>query len=416
MHSALKIQPNQVLGITLVFLVLAFPISFVGEINALFDGTLKDTFTLFTSPVLKGYKDVGFVFLVLYLIAKTVIRGSVSRIKLYWLAVATTTILPVLNQPFQTYSLFGFRWVIPMLLTALMIDFVDRALIVKVGKAVIFMYILHFATQLIELVWMPPYFGNSSLNLPRVPGLFVIAGTGALFTILSLFWAMYYSKKGILRSFVLWTAPASLLFISSGTGIVVGVFLYLLFAYEVVGSIGFAAVKASFRMLLLASVVIVPVIALVFLNDLTGRDNYVEISGGSRLNIFLDEWENFSLLSTRFGEATNTAVLATMSGMVDDHGAIIVDSMVTSAMVNLGLPLAVLFLMLPLISLASSKSELIPRLSLLFIGVAFSAVTIIVEIFPANLLCAVLLAYYSTSPRIAPNRQATSLSSSQFVN
>jgi hypothetical protein len=317
------------------------------------------------------------------------------------LLVMATVIIPIVAQPSLTFSLFGLRWMLPLILTAFIIDFVDRTLLENVGKVVLFMYFLHFLTQLTEIVWMPPFFGTTILEITRAQGLFSIANSGAMFTVFSLYFAMFYSAQGRLRSFVLLTAPLSLVFVASGTGIILGIILYIFFWFWRTGSTRSSSVSGYFRVLIFFVLCFVPVVALVFLNEITGRgDDYVEISGGGRLFALLESLSNASWLSTVFGAATNTAVLAVNSGIVDDYGAFGSDSMFQSLVINLGLPLAFLFLMLPLISIALKKSEFIPRMSFLFIVVGAYSVTQIVEIFPLNLLFSVLLAYFSSSTKL----------------
>lgn len=398
MAATLTSRPNKILAGILVFAVLTFPVSSVGELGELFQGTLADTATVYTSPLLKGFKDVVFVSLILYLAIKTAISGSVSKIKIIWLSAVATMVFPLLAQPYIPYSLFGLRWAMPFILTALMIDFVDRALIDKVGKAVLLMYTLHFVTQLVQVVWMPPFFATTLLGLTRAPGFFANAGTAALYTVLSIFWAMHHFPRRMVRSAVLLTAPLSIMLAASGTGVVVAIILYLIFAFRAVDSVGSAVIRSYLRLPVILSLIIAPIIVFAFLNEITGREGYVEMSGGNRLDLFLEALTAPIWLSTRFGSATNTAMLATLSGLADDHGAWVVDSMATSLILNLGLPLAILFSILPLVSIFSYKSELTARVSCLVIIVAFSAVTNISEIFPANLLCALLLAYYSISP------------------
>jgi hypothetical protein len=125
-----------------------------------------------------------------------------------------------------------------------------------------------------------------------------------------------------------------------------------------------------------------------FLEFLNARDeNYVEQSGGTRLEIFEDSFLNSHLFSTDFGLGTNSAVLLGKGE--------IMDSTFASLVVNLGY--WGFFSVLILLTLGYTYALINSNRSFfvfLLIFTLFGMTTIIYEVYPANLLMALLLVFF----------------------
>jgi hypothetical protein len=400
MISILRVDQDTFFYKLLVFSILVFPLTYIGELIALFQGGFEDSATVYSPLFLKGLKDLIFIFLVFYLVIKTMKRGFFPKIKIFWIYMVFLVILPIFLQQSYIFVLFGIRWMLPIILTAFMIGFINRSFLEKMTNFILLMYFLHFITQLLQIIWMPPFFGFTLFNITRSQGLFSNTNTGAMFTIFSLYLAIFFSSSSRLRFFALLSAPLSLIFIASGTGIVLGVILYISFILWSLDSYRPRMNIIYFRLFLYIILCIAPLFTFLFLNDITGRgDDYIEISGGSRVVAFSETLSEASLLSERFGSATNTAVLASKSGIINEDGAFGSDSMYQSAIVNFGVPLGILFLLLPAVSILSKKSELIPRIIFFIILYSTYSVTQIVETYPLNLILSVLLSYFSLGRR-----------------
>lgn len=235
------------------------------------------------------------------------------------------------------------------------------------------------------------WYGTSAFGLNlRNPGLFLIPNTGAFFSIVSLYTSLFisdFTKKK--KFFIILISTISVFLTLSGTGLIV--FLCVLFFYF--------ATKEMMKWYLL----IVPfgiIFIYFFVIFLSSRDaNYIEQSGGTRLSIFMENFMKSDVVSTNFGFGTNTAV---MLGKGE-----IMDSTFASLIVNLGYFgfFAVVFLFFLLISYS-----IIFRNKSLFVFFVvftlFSFTTIISEVYPVNLIMAVLVVYFM---RIDPKKEKLSL-------
>jgi len=125
-----------------------------------------------------------------------------------------------------------------------------------------------------------------------------------------------------------------------------------------------------------------------FLEFLSARDeNYVEQSGGTRLEIFEESFLESHLFSTDFGLGTNSAVLLGKGE--------IMDSTYASLVVNLGY--WGFFSVLILITLGYAYALIKSNRSFfvfLVLFTLFGMTTIIYEVYPANLLMALLLVFF----------------------
>ena len=137
---------------------------------------------------------------------------------------------------------------------------------------------------------------------------------------------------------------------------------------------------------------------LLFVSFLQTRDaNYVEVSGGTRLSIFTKSLVESNLFSSDFGLGTNSAVLLGKGEIMDSTFASLV---VNLGYIGLFLILGLIFLFLLYSVVAGYKSLFV----FISIYTLFAFTTIIFEVYPVNLLMAVLLVYFMKTgidPRIS---------------
>ena len=136
----------------------------------------------------------------------------------------------------------------------------------------------------------------------------------------------------------------------------------------------------------------------VILETTTGRgSNYVEISGGTRWEIFVDALNRASLLSSEFGVGTNSGILL-IANQDEFNNSMIVDSMYAAIVVNTGLLGTFIFLIFILgwITFVFRYKQ-VDAICFTLIYLVFSSTINMTESFPINLLYAVVTAYYASS-------------------
>jgi hypothetical protein len=118
-------------------------------------------------------------------------------------------------------SLISFRWFIPLILFPLFYLLVDTRTQEKAASALVFIFILAFIMQIVQLFSSQYYFGMSALGLAaRSPGIFVIPSTMASFTMLVLYYVFFYYKKSswLVNGLLYGLCPLSLSLTGSGSG------------------------------------------------------------------------------------------------------------------------------------------------------------------------------------------------------
>ena len=269
----------------------------------------------------------------------------------------------------------GVRWAIPFLLFLLMGDWAPR---IEPRKAVFWLLsgtVLCLAAQVYQLFNMPPVFGEVLPGIPaRTPGIFIAPNSTAFFACASAAAVRAYAPQE--RSWG-WAAVLLALVVSllaqSGTGIVAAAILVLQMgsarrpaAFWVLATLGGAAIFLS-------------------LDRITQRDDYVALSGGGRVEVFLDIVRRSFVSIGSFGVFTNAANLQVATA----QEKVASDSLVASWLGNLGLmavPAAILtFLFVKERMRPMDWSRAGPCL---IVFALFAMTTIVFEAFPMNLYLA----------------------------
>lgn len=367
-------------GLIILGLIIV-PFISIGELMALFTGDLGSQTSNLTG-VFKFSKDLIFILLILIGMVDYLIHDQVNRKALLYLFLVMLLVIPAFVLSMGSDLLYlaaGIRWVIPAVLPIFIFNAVDPGLLQKVSRLVFWLLLLHLILQLFQLVFAGAWFGTSAFGLNlRNPGFFLIPNTGAFFTVTCLYFGLFVSDFTTRKkNFLILISALSVFLTLSGTGLVV--FLLLLFFYV-----------ARLRMVkwLVVLLPISIVFFFLFLEFLNARDeNYVEQSGGTRLEIFEESFLESHLFSTDFGLGTNSAVLLGKGE--------IMDSTYASLVVNLGY--WGFFSVLILITLGYAYALIKSNRSFfvfLVLFTLFGMTTIIYEVYPANLLMALLLVFF----------------------
>lgn len=365
----------------ILFGLVLVPFISIGELLALFTGNLISQ----TSNLTGGFKfskDAIFILLILIGGVDLMVKDKLSIKALIYFSILLLLIVPSLLLSLGSeiiYLAAGIRWIIPVILPVFLFFAVDEKLVIKISKYVFFLLLVHLIMQILQLLFAGSWFGTSAFGFNlRNPGLFLIPNTGAFFTIICLYIILFISGfSGRKKTLVISISTLSIFLTLSGTGLIV--LLFVLFLY-------YARINKLKWFVFLIPVALLFMI--LFVSFLQTRDaNYVEVSGGTRLSIFINSLVESNLFSSDFGLGTNSAVLLGKGE--------IMDSTFASLVVNLGylgffLTLGGIFLFL-LYSVINGNKPLFVFIS---IYALFAFTTIIFEVYPANLLMAVLLVFF----------------------
>ena len=272
-------------------------------------------------------------------------------------------------------GLIGLRWIFPFMLFLLMGDWSEVLDTAAAVPWILLGLVSSLAVQVFQLFYMPPVFGEIFPGVPaRTPGFFVAPNSTAFFVCASAACVMVFAPSKLkLKMLAVGLALMVSLLAQSGTGMVTAVLLGL---WLMCGRHRYV-----FWMLTLCTFAL----ALPNLDFLTMREDYVELSGGGRLDVFLDIARESAFSIARFGLYTNTANL--MSANPENQLA--PDSLLASWVGNFGLfaalgaVLCALFIRYRMRSV--DWSQAMP--CVLVFGI-FSMTTIVFEAFPMNLYLA----------------------------
>lgn len=372
----------------LLILLALTPLFSLFEVIALFEGTIKSQAEALTPPFIKVLRDIGWILAILLGTVRILLQKRFSPYLLLCMGLVALSIYAaatsLLLSPYLAAS--GIRWVIPTILVFFLIDQIDEQFIRRAYVVMRVLLILQLAVQFGQFFFASDWYGKNALGFAaRSPGFFLIPSTGAFFTILCFFLSQFYATSRTQKVIVGILCFVSTLLTASGTGYMVFAAVLLLIF------VGQRYVRVALPVILVFGALSFP-----FLMQMTGRgDNYAQISFGSRVDTFIDSVEHGTVLPGYFGLGTNTGVL--LGSSLDlPLQARILDSTFTSILVNLGFLGFGIFLMLLILWIGCvmylNKLELY---AFTVIFVCFGAVTIVPECFPANLLFAALMAYYS---------------------
>ena len=348
----------------------------IGEISALISGTLKDQSELYTPIYIKATKDIIMCFLIFLLAVRYLSKNiSISYIilVLFFLLIIYINIMSSILYGNDGFIIYGLRWIYPLLIFILGIKvFQINWLSKSFEKAFILVFLFHFSLQIYQFFSGITWFGLLGNYSSRNPGIFLLPNTGAFFSNIVLYWFMYHSQlTSFVKNFMVFLAVISIVLTSSGTGISVLAFLVILY------------LSSRKAVALLPIFILILPFMLKFVSTTRG-DDYVEVSGGGRLGIFLETFGKTNIFAENFGYFTNVSVLV-------GGGNAIMDSTYASVLGNLGILglMVVIGILFYLIFMSYLKLDKV-KLSFLIIIASFSATTIIFEAYPMNLLLSLI--------------------------
>jgi hypothetical protein len=365
--------------------LLLVPFLSLGELINLFSGTIigQDEYAFGSATgIFKISKDIVFISLIFFGVVNYVVSQKASFKLLFYFYLVLVAVLPSLILSVQNeiiYTAAGSRWLIPILLPFFVYKAVDISFLEKISRYLFVLLMLHFSLQILQMFLATSWYGVSSFGLnKRNPGLFFNPNTASFFTLISLYAILMFNElTKLTRLLVVAVSISSIFLTMSGTGFVV--LTLILSAYYI---------RKKYVIYFPLALPIAIVISMVFLLNLIERgENYIEMSGDTRVKIFQEVLLAAPIFSSNFGLGTNAAVVI--------GNASIVDSTFASIVVNLGY--WGLFVFIFLLWIGFSYSILIksrPLFILLAIMTFHSATTIIYEVYPANFLSSIFLAYF----------------------
>lgn len=328
-------------------------------------------------PVYKVIKDIiyAILFVIVFYHAYRVRRLPITLFSgLFFLLVVAMLIFSTVDNG-ALAGLIGLRWIFPFIIFVLMKDWIRLVEISLASYWMLFGILSCLALQVYQLFFMPPVFGEVFFGLSaRTPGFFVAPNSAAFFANVSAACLMVFAPfrlKLHIYSVILAMVVSALA--QSGTGMVASFLLALRLLcgrqYAIFWAIALVGV----------------LVALPNLDFLTGRDSYVELSGGGRIDALSKIFDDSVLSVTNFGLYTNAANL--LSASPEDQLA--PDSLIASWVGNFGLLSTVAFLLFALYVRYDMRtvdwSRAMP--CVLVFGV-FSMTTIVFEAFPMNVFLA----------------------------
>ncbi|MDI9332850.1 MAG: hypothetical protein QM533_00585 [Cytophagales bacterium] len=271
-------------------------------------------------------------------------------------------------------ALIGFRWLLPFLIFLLIGEWsknIDKEFF---SKIILISLIACLTFQVIQLFIMPPIFGEIFFGLAaRTPGYFIAPNSAAFFGCSCAGLVLVvHGYRGKMAFTALLTAFCISALAQSGTGLIVA--SLLIFWYFIYPNLKLYIIGVFFFGPLIFS----------NLNLLTGRDNYVEISGGGRLEVLQHIFYDSIGSLTTFGKYTNAANLISEN----PENQVALDSLIAAWIGNFGVlwPLATILTILFIIFNIHQFNKNVFGPAMVFL--LFSMTTIVFEAFPMNLILA----------------------------
>lgn len=375
---------SKVIAHIIVFAVLISPIFTFMEMLALIN--YRDTSalptSLQTSIYIKAVKDFLMIFLMMLTIIFSIKRLKISAVTFYlgflllWLIISASWFME-----YEIVFLSGIRWLIPFLLSLMLIGYIDEMLLERLSKVLAYLFLFSFVLQIWQLVTMGDYYGPGFLGLSRRTTGFYQFPTTCGFFLIIVFYVNYFFGVGKLRKIILWLMPLSLIMVFSKTAIVIYCLLGVLLIFKkYIGTI-LSLLPFFFLSMLYGLYVFYP--------------DAIEISLGERLGFLSDNLNSMTLLANYFGMATNSAFSYLQMLNVKSDGLIFSDSFIGSLPANVGLFGFICFVLIfCVLFYISIKIKYLPLMFLLIIYGLFSFTLSITEAYPMNLLFSVFFAYH----------------------
>jgi hypothetical protein len=388
----MKIQSFQ-RNLIVIGLLLA-PFLSVGELHALFNGELLSQSENLTG-LFKTSKDILFILLILLGFVSYLLSNRINKNVIPYFIAVTISVLPaiILSSSNDLTSIAsGLRWLLPIILPIFIYRAVNQDLLQALTLYLCALLVLHFFFQIFELFYAYAWYGSSTagFNL-RNPGFFLIPNTGAFFSIAVLYVVLFIGNMSVIRKFIFTMLGSASVFLTMSAAGFATLLIIIIFYY-------FNRIKSIFLFLFLPLFFISTYYFLEFFLSNRGGFNFIKNSGGPRFDIMVDRFFGADFISSSFGFGTNTFV------MLGD-GAVL-DSTYASLLVNLGYFGFFIFIIMLLIALFYSiftrnKSQFV----FLVVFSSFAFTNIVYEVYPVNLIMAVVIVFFiKYSRKITPHQ------------
>ena len=270
-------------------------------------------------------------------------------------------------------GLIGLRWALPLVVFLVMRD-IARLINPKIAVRWLLLGMsICFLVQVYQLFYMPPVYGEIFMGLAaRVPGIFLVPNSTAFFACSACACVICFIQDRKIQLIAALLAVFISLLAQSGTGIIVSAALLVL------------VITGGFNTIFVLVCCVCVLAIFTNLNTITMRGDYdyVAVSGGTRIDVFLRVLTNEFLNIDNFGVFTNTAMLNQGRITVD----FVPDSLWASWFGNLGILSIPMFFLLGLFVVLHMHrvdwKRVFPCI-LTFFG--FSMTTVVFEAFPMNL-------------------------------
>lgn len=274
----------------------------------------------------------------------------------------------------------GLRWFLPIALLFLLPAYPPAVRPVTASRLLFAAMSLNFAAQCIEVFTMPPVYGQTWFGLSaRTPGFFLVPNTAAFFASVCTAAMLAFEPKPGQRTAALLVGTASCVLTQSGTGLVAIATLWLV--------IFGGGRRAGIALL---GLIALPLL-FIGLEGITGREDYLRLSGGERIRVFVDIVLPVALRVDGFGVFTNTAsLILDRANTAPDGTVVAIDSFIGAFVGNFGafaIPIAILTVRFAVRSKSLDWRRMSP---LLIVYGLFACTTIVTEAFPMSVLLPLL--------------------------
>jgi hypothetical protein len=374
----------------ILFIIILAPLYGYQEVLGLIEGDQKVYGKAITPLWIKAIKDVGLVLsIALSFLIQINLNLKIEIFKFYsYFSLLFLFLLFWISFASSPYiAIAGVRWLLPFVLGIVLIHVSERSWLSSIGKVMVLLFVFQFGYQVVELNVMQCCFGKQTLLgrefVARVPGFFPFPSTGAFFVVVTVFLGYFYVLKfRWQKQLLIVFGWISIYLTQSGTGMIV-----------LIVFISFVIFRKSLILVSLLSPVVL-FVSLLFIENLVKRSNYLKMSGGTRLEMFLNQLQQGEFISSSFGSATNAGHLFNIMYKLDLN-TMIADSNHFQILKNLGLiPFFIFLIFLILWLVASIKINRVDIMCFIFIYFLYGFTTNILEAFPMSLVFGVCFSIY----------------------
>lgn len=384
-----KLPPPQTIGMWLFpCMIIATVLQNYFDIEAILSGATLNL-TAYEGPIVfKLLKDFLYLTL-LALITRIAIKTRRLPITKSSLAFGLVMLLSfVISAALNdlTIAVIGLRWAIPFVIFLLLRDLALRVNPKRGTFWLLFAMLACLCAQIYELFYMPPIYGEILGGWPaRTPGFFLAPNSTAFFACCCCACiSVFAHDEHRIRVTAACIAMVICLLAQSGTGIVTATVLLIWIA------------NSRFSLLSMGAAAIIGALVFWNLNTITMRDDFVAVSGGNRIDVFIDTFSTALTSIGNFGIYTNAGTLQENAFAINFAA----DSLWASWFGNFGI-LAPVQLALVTIFVLKDMKTVYWRAAFpcVLVFLLFSMTTIIFEAFPMNLLLGIGIWSSSNVPR-----------------